>query len=236
MLTDSYIQRERTRNKSRDMTIENTIASSNLTYFFDRNTTVVGAYYEGNDLTDTTSNSISDRAAADRWQYAFFAENEWQVTEDFALTTGLRWDKEKIAGDHWSPRIYGVYHLTDNWTVKGGVSTGFKAPSMRQTISDWGNSSRGGDRYGNPDLKAEKSLTKEIGVLYNGDGGLKAGLTLFDNQFEDKITRVACPECGPPNRFGSVPTTYENVDDAVTRGIEASLSSPLTDTVTFNSS
>lgn len=236
MLTDSYVQRERTENISREMTIVNTVLSSNLTYLFDRHTAVVGAYYEENELNDTTSNSISDRSAADRWQYALFAEDEWRMTDKFALTMGLRWDREKTAGDHWSPRIYGVYHLTDNWTLKGGVSTGFKAPNIRQTISDWGNASRGGDRYGNPDLKPEKSVTKEIGVLYNADNGLQAGLTLFDNTFSDKITRVPCPECGPPNSSGRVPTTYENVDDAVTRGVEASLTTPLTTTVSLNSS
>ncbi|MVW70944.1 TonB-dependent receptor domain-containing protein [Bordetella sp. 15P40C-2] len=235
-ITDSYVQREKTKNLSRDMTVENTVLSTNATYLFDRNTTMVGAYYEKNDLTDTTSNTLSNLSAADRWQYAFFAENEWRMTDAFALTTGLRWDKEKTAGDHWSPRIYGVYHLNENWTVKGGVSTGFKAPSIRQTIGDWGNSSRGGDRYGNPNLKPEKSITKEIGLLYSGDSGLQTSLTLFTNDFKDKITRVSCPECGPPNRFGSVPTTYQNVDDAVTRGVEASFSAPLTRTVSINSS
>lgn len=236
LITDSYVQREETKNLSRDMTIENTVFSTNATYMFDRNTAMVGAYYEKNDLTDTTSNTLSDLSAADRWQYAFFAENEWRVTDAFALTTGLRWDKEKTAGDHWSPRIYGVYHLNENWTVKGGVSTGFKAPSIRQTIGDWGNASRGGDRYGNPNLEPEKSVTKEIGLLYSGDSGLQASLTLFTNDFKDKITRVPCPECGPPNSSGRAPTTYENVDDAVTRGIEASFSAPLTSTISVNSS
>lgn len=235
LLTDSYVQRERTHNVTREMTIVNTIASSNFTYLFDRHTTVFGAYYERNELDDSTSNTISDLSTADRWQYAFFAEDEWRITDDFALTAGLRWDKEKTAGSHWSPRLYGVYHLNDNWTVKGGVSTGFKAPNIRQTIPNWGASSRGGDRYGNPDLQPEKSLTKEIGVLYNADNGLQAGLTLFDNKFEDKITRVPCPECGPPNRFGRSPTTYANVDNAVTRGVEASLTAPLTETITLNS-
>lgn len=236
MITDSYVQREKTKNISRDMTIQNTILSSNVTYVFDRHTTVAGAYYEKNELTDTTSNSLSDLSAAERWQYAFFAEDEWRLTDDFALTMGLRWDKEKTAGDHWSPRLYGVYHLNPNWTVKGGVSTGFKAPNIRQTISDWGNASRGGDRYGNPNLKPETSVTKEIGVVYNGDGGMQASLTLFDNEFSDKITRVSCPECGPPNSSGRVPTTFENVDDAVTRGVEASFSTPLSQTVSISSS
>jgi outer membrane receptor for ferrienterochelin and colicins len=96
-------------------------------------------------------------------------------------------------------------------------------PSLRQTVGDWGQSSRGGNIYGNPDLKPETSLTKEIGVLYDSGAGTTAGLTVFDNEFEDKITRVACPSCGPLNSSGRVPTTNINVDNAITRGLEASL-------------
>src|SRR5690606_10375630 len=171
-----------------------------------------------------------------RWQYAFFVEDEWQITDTFALTGGLRMDNEKSSGIHWSPRLYAVWHLNDAWTIKGGVSTGFRAPSLRQTLPDWGATSRGGNMYGNPDLKPEKSLTKEIGLFYQADSGLQAGLTVFHNEFEDKITRVACPECGPPNSFGNSPTTYVNVDEAITQGVEASLSMPLTDTLSTTAS
>lgn len=233
--SDSYIQREEVTNVSRAMTIRNTVANTSWTLPLGASHLLTaGAYYNGQDINDTTTNSISDRSTTDRTQYAFFAEDEWSLTDEFALTTGLRFDHDDKAGGHWSPRIYGVWHMTSNWTLKGGVSTGFRAPSMRQTLSDWGATSRGGDRYGNPDLKPEKSLSKEIGVIYDNQDGLIASVMLFDNKFEDKITRVACPECGPPNRFGRDPTTYVNVDDAVTRGVEATVAAPLTSTLALN--
>ena len=235
-LSDTYVQREETKNLARDMTITNTTARTSWNKEFGSHFATAGFYYELNELTDTTTNTISDRSDVERWQYAFFIEDEWQMTESFALTAGLRMDKEKTAGVHWSPRIYGVWQMADNWTVKGGVSTGFRAPSMRQTIPDWGATSRGGNMYGNPDLQPEKSLTKEIGLYYQGDTGLEAGFTLFHNKFEDKITRVPCPECGPVNRFGRAPTTYVNVDDAITQGVEASLTAPLTSTLTTTAS
>ncbi|NYT58749.1 ligand-gated channel protein [Alcaligenaceae bacterium] len=235
--SNSYAQREETKNVSRDMTIINTTLSSSWTLpVLDDHTLTLGAYYSNEDLNDTTTNSISDRSTVERWQYALFAEDEWQITDTFALTGGLRMDRDQHAGLHWSPRLYGVWHMADNWTLKGGVSTGFRAPSMRQTIPDWGATSRGGDRYGNPDLKPEKTLTEEISLIYTADNGLIAGLTLFNNEFTDKITRVPCPECGPPNSSGRAPTTYTNVDDAVTRGIEATLSAPLSDTLSLTSS
>src|SRR3546814_19787481 len=91
-------------------------------------------------------------------------------------------DRDQKAGQHWSPRLYGVWHMADNWTLKGGVSTGFRAPSMRQTIPDWGATSRGGNMYGNPDLKPEKTLTEEIALIYSADNGLIAGLKMLDRQ------------------------------------------------------
>lgn len=235
--SDSYVLRDETKNVVRDMTIENTILSTSWSMpVLDSHMATVGAYYSNESLNDTTTNAMSDRSDVERWQYAFFAEDEWQVTDSFALTGGIRMDRDKTAGDHWSPRLYGVWHMTDRWTLKGGVSTGFRAPSMRQTLPDWGATSRGGNMYGNPDLKPEKTLTKEIGLLYSGDNGMLATVTLFDNEFTDKITRVPCPECGPANSFGRSATTYTNVDDAITRGVEASLSTPLTDTLDLTSS
>lgn len=235
--SSSYAQQEETKNVSRDMTITNTTLNSSWSMpVLDSHMLTVGAYYSHEDLKDTTTNRMSDRSAVDRWQYAFFAEDEWQITDSFALTGGIRMDRDKTAGQHWSPRLYGVWHVADNWTLKGGVSTGFRAPSMRQTLPDWGASSRGGNMYGNPNLQPEKTLTKEIALMYNSDGGLLAGITLFDNEFTDKITRVPCPECGPPNQFGRESTTYTNVDDAVTRGVEATLSAPVSDTLSLSSS
>jgi len=55
---------------------------------------------------------------------------------------------------------------------------------------------------------------------------ITASAGVFYNEFKDKITRVACPatQCTDgPNQFGSDPTTYVNIDDAVTQGIELSI-------------
>lgn len=237
--SDTYVQHEKTRNISREMTIKNTVANSSWVIpVGDAHIVSTGLYYNQQDLTDTTTNTLpgSNRTTADRTQYAWFAEDEWRLREDFALTSGLRFDHDSKGGSQWSPRLYGVWNLNPRWTVKGGVSTGFRAPSLRQTLGDWGQASRGGNIYGNPDLKPEKSLSKEVGVLYNDGAGLSAGLTVFDNDFRDKITRIACPECGPLNSSGNTPTTNINIDKAVTRGIEATLTMPLARSLDLNSS
>ncbi|MEG3062999.1 MAG: ligand-gated channel protein [Comamonas sp.] len=237
--SDTYVQQEETRNIARDMTIKNTVFNSSWTLpLGERNLLTTGVYYSEQDLKDTTTNTLpgSSRSTADRSQYAVFAENEWRLRDDFALTGGLRYDHDSQAGGHVSPRLYGVWTVDPRWTVKGGVSSGFRAPSLRQTLGDWGQSSRGGNIYGNPDLKPETSLTKEIGLLFDAGNGTTAGLTLFDNDFKDKITRIACPTCGPLNSSGRVPTTNVNVDKAITRGIEATLGTQLTQNLGLTSS
>lgn len=188
----------------------------------------LGASYQHQKLNDETGNQLTTGInRIKRTQWSLFMEDEWSLTNSFALTGGLRYDHDENFGKHFSPRIYGVWSATDNWTIKGGVSTGFRAPDLRQTIPGWGQVSRGGNMYGNPDLKPEKSLSQELGVMYDSLEGFSAGVTLFNNDFKDKITRVACPasKCTDgPNQFGSDPTTYENVDKAVTRGIETNFS------------
>lgn len=240
--SDTYVQQEKTERLSNRMSIENTIFSSNWTApIGERHLASTGVSFNKQELQDPT-NGLKDgsgkplRDAADRKQWAVFAEDEWRIVDSFALTGGLRYDHDSQAGGNVSPRIYGVWTANANWTVKGGISTGFRAPSLRQTLGDWGATSRGGDRYGNPNLSPEKSLTKEIGVMYDTTQGTLASLTLFDNEFEDKITRVACASCGPANSFGRLPTTFVNVDNAITRGIEATLATELTKELKLTSS
>jgi outer membrane receptor for ferrienterochelin and colicins len=161
------------------------------------------------------------------------------LTDAWALTGGLRLDDDDNYGSHLSPRLYSVWNMTPEWTLKGGVSTGYRSPNLREITPDWGQISRGGNVYGNPDLEPETSLNKEIALLYGNDAGLNGSLTLFHNDFEDKITRIACPIdiCNAgPNQFGSDPTYRVNIDDAVTQGVEASLGAPLTDTLALTAS
>ncbi|MCP1402709.1 ligand-gated channel protein [Achromobacter insolitus] len=230
-VSDSYVQQEEFDNRSRQMKIKNLDLQTSWTLPLGSHMLTLGGSYLSQRLNDQTGNQLANGPSkVDRYQWALFAEDEWRLTESFAVTTGLRMDEDENFGTHFSPRLYGVWHMAERWTLKGGVSTGFRAPDLRQTVAGWGQVSRGGNMYGNPDLTPEKSVTEEIGILYDNGEGFNAGLTVFNNDFKDKITRVACPatQCTDgPNQFGSDPTTYMNVDKANSRGVEANLKLPL---------
>jgi len=232
--TDSYVQREEAENLTREMKVTNTSAKTALVAPLGDHLLTVGANFEKEELSDRTSNQISNRTDVDASTWALFAEDEWMLPGNVSVTGGVRLDDDENYGSHVSPRLYGVWGMAPRWTLKGGVSTGFRSPSLREITPDWGQVSRGGDVYGNPDLEPETSVNKELGLYFNAGRDLQANVTVFHNDFKDKITRIACPPSvcpGGPNQFGSDPTYRVNVDEAVTRGVEAAVSTTLARTL-----
>ena len=148
--TSSYIQQEETNNPGRQMKSYNTIVNNQNQIFLGSHTMTVGGQYRYEKLRDN-GNQLE---AADglnkltRWSWALFAEDEWAVLDSVTLTGGLRMDKDENYGTNWTPRGYGVWHLTDQWTIKGGVSAGYRAPDLRQSSASWGQATGGGRMNG----------------------------------------------------------------------------------------
>lgn len=246
--SNTYLQQEEVDNPGRSMNIKNTEFNSQITMPLGNHLTTLGISYKNEKLGDkgnqlVTANPID---TLERYQWALFAENEWSMTERFALTAGLRLNRDENYGTHWTPRLYGVWKATDQLSVKGGVSTGFKAPSLRAAVADWGQITGGGGDpaviVGNPNLKPEKSTSQEIGVVWDNRRDLSASLTVFNTDFKDKITEQRrCVDSGSNGASISAGnctidgTAYKfisdriNVDEANMRGIEATTTWSATD-------
>ena len=126
--------------------------------------------------------------------WSVFAEDTWNMFTPFSLTAGVRYDKHEDFGDHVSPRLYGVYNLTHEWTIKGGVSTGFKTPQttdMYDGVVGFGGQGTS-PMYGNSDLKPETSTSKEVAVYWQHPYGHNFNVTVFQNDFKDKIASQEC--------------------------------------------
>lgn len=247
--SETYLQQERIENPGRDMTVENSVFNTQTSLYLGNHITTLGGQYRYEDLTDK-GNQLAGAEDVDRltrWSWALFAEDEWSLTDSFALTTGLRMDRDENYGTHWSPRVYGVWQLAEQWTVKGGVSSGYRSPDIRAAVDNWGQITGGGRGdpaviVGNSALKPEKSLSQEIGVLWDNLDGLSAGVTLFNTDFEDKITELrrctdttgnASGQCvvnGEAYRFIS---DRVNVDEARMRGVEATFDWAISETVSL---
>ncbi|MCK9563649.1 MAG: TonB-dependent receptor, partial [Bacteroidales bacterium] len=179
-----------------------------------------------------------------RWQAALFVEDEYFLTESFAITGGLRYDRNEHFGSEVTPRLYGVYHINPKLVVKGGVSGGYKTPTLKQTddrIVE--NAARGASwDKGNPDLEPERSDNYEIGVNWTDPQGLSAGLTYYRTKFEDKIsTTTICQSpageanCqGPDGSWRNRMSQYVNLDEATLQGVEVSFAMPIGDRARLN--
>ena len=224
--------------------IRNTVLDAKFTTPFSllgEHTLVTGGQYMNEALKDT--GHTDDYVDLSVNSFALFAEDEWKITDDFALTGGLRLNHHQRYGTHVTPRLYGVWNAFEGITVKGGVSTGFTAPELRTVTPGYYYPTQQGAGVipGNPDLKPEESTSYEIGVLYDNYGGFTAGATYFYTDFTNKITNenthlIIDPETGaisdPGGNCSSAVLTgtekclwrHFNIDGAVIQGVELTAS------------
>ncbi|WP_411507036.1 TonB-dependent receptor domain-containing protein [Brucella anthropi] len=203
--------------------------------FFGNHTLVTGGQYTDSVLTDQNpgyQNNIDEKFGVNQW--ALFAEDEWWLTPDFALTGGLRMDDHKIYGTHFSPRGYAVWHATDQITFKGGVSTGFRAPEIRNIAPGYTYTTEKGAGVilSNPDLKPETSTSYEASVLWDNQTGLRLGATYFYTDFKGKIESYKTPDRVTVGGIEYNKWLYRNISEATLQGVELTADWEATDSIT----
>ena len=237
---------ENSKQKS-DKEIVNTVFDALLTLPFDSHVLKTGLQYNHSNLS-----GIANEASIPGYKkgnvneitgktWAVFVEDEYAVTDKLSLTGGLRLDDSDQYGSHFSPRIYGVYKLTDLWTLRGGVASGFKAPTLRQSTPGYcmttGRANTGlrpGTLCGNANLKPEESLSEEVGVRYDGLKGESFSLTFFNNDLKNKVVSFDTGKKDPLSPKNNI-YVYDNIDEVVIRGAEVAISWPLSSQWTLSS-
>ncbi|MDX9875016.1 MAG: TonB-dependent receptor, partial [Spongiibacteraceae bacterium] len=195
----------------------------------------VGGQYWDAEMTDGVATETFEQTS-----WALFVEDEWRLLDQLALTIGARYEDHDAFGGHVSPRAYLVWNATQHWTFKGGVSRGYKTPTLNQ-LHDGINGVTGQGStitIGSPDLDPEVTTNTEFGIYYDNLDNFSANATVFHNKFKDKIdTGPALPNCfytADPNRpgcvsFGSgfVQESFAqeiNIGKAETQGLELATS------------
>jgi len=198
----------------------------------------VGAEYKQEETDHDASRFPGSRTLnLSRWQAALFVEDEYYLTDNFSLTGGLRFDKNEHYGNHVTPRLYGVYHLTPNLALKGGVSGGYKTPTLKQAddnIVEQAGRGRSWD-MGNNDLKPERSTNYEMGFAWSTPQDVDFSVMAYHTKFKDKIGKhYVCntPADAPPSCTYNGETRqsiqqYINLDSATLQGVEASFGMPI---------
>ncbi len=135
---------------------------------------------------------------------AYYLQSQFKFFETLFITPGIRMDDNEFFGSETTYKISVSYLVKATGTrFKANWGTGFKAPSLYQLFSP----------YGDPDLNPDRGVTYDIGFEQNLlKDRLTLGLTYFHNDFENMVE-------WDPNTF-----TYQNVDNAEMSGWEAQCS------------
>jgi vitamin B12 transporter len=160
--------------------------------------------------------------------YSFYGQYQKTLFDALTLTGGIRYDHHSDFGSHTSLKFAGAWQITGTTTLHANYGDGFKAPSLYQLFS----------QYGEPTLAPETARGWEAGLAQMFlDGRARASVTYFQRRTTNLVDFVT-PNCfpTPPVVAPAICATrpfgfYDNVGRARVHGVEVELSGNITDTL-----
>ncbi len=140
----------------------------------DSNSLTVGGALFSEEMT-SDSETISEKDADTS---SFWGQEQIILADNLEIVAGLRYDDHDQFGSKVTYRIAPSYSTDFGMLLKASYGTGFRAPSLYELYSS----------YGNENLDAEKSKGWDVGFeqdIYKGN--VTIGLTYFEQTFEDRI-------------------------------------------------
>ncbi len=139
-----------------------------------------------------------------RQNYAFYVDVEAQVTEDLLIGTALRYEDYSSFGSDTNYKITGQYNVTDDFSLRGSISTGFRAPTVGQanyanvqTALDEGKlvdsallpaSNPIAAQLGATELTPEESQSYTLGAVWN-IGDIFLTIDYYNISVDDRISQ-----------------------------------------------
>lgn len=170
---------------------------------------------------------------------AAWAQDEWQLTPQWAAHAGLRWEAIETRGESasglrsnrssvWTPLLHALWKPDPKSRdqVRVSLTRSYRSPSLSNLIGEprtnlnGDNSATNPDRAGNPGLRPELSTGLDLAYEHWLPGGGVLSANLFQRRITDVIRTVVALETDPdggPARWIARP---RNVGDARTRGVE----------------
>jgi vitamin B12 transporter len=158
-------------------------------------------------------------AHAETGQVGEYVQVQGEVAKGLTLTAGERHDHYDTFGQHYTGQFAAAWSLPSSTVLRASWSQGYKAPSLYELYSP----------YGNTTLKPEVSTGGDAGVeqhLWNDRVTLSA--TYFITHFKNLIEFEDCPGSPLCETIGQAGGYYANLDRAKASGVELQASAALT--------
>jgi len=130
--------------------------------------------------------NLNSSTASDKHKYnirAGYMDNHVDLFEKLKLNLGTRVDDYSNFGTQTNPSFGAVYNIKENNNLRFSIARSFRAPTFNDlywSLDSWG-------CKGNPDLRPEKGITKEIGIDTRFYEKITTSITCFRNDFTDLI-------------------------------------------------
>jgi iron complex outermembrane receptor protein len=182
-----------------------------------------------------------------RRNYAAYLDVETPFTDEFLMGWALRYEDYDSFGSTTNYKVTGQYQLTDDLSLRGSMSTGFRAPTVGQAnVSNVQTNLSSGvlvdsallpptnpvsQILGGTELQPEESQSYTFGAVYQS-GGLFLTIDYYNIQVEDRLSqsdkieldaekKAALKADGVPNVDSLAQVSFFTNDfDTTTQGVD----------------
>lgn len=152
----------------------------------EKHSLVAGAEVNSDELLSFRFTNTGDEAKKNAQNYALFTQQEWALSEDFTLVTGVRMDYHSLFQQYLTYRLSGMFKI-DAFTLRGGYASGFRSPTLKELYTNWFHPWGGGFQImGNKKLTPETSHNTTFSVDFNAKKWNITAITQF-SKVKDKI-------------------------------------------------
>jgi iron complex outermembrane receptor protein len=127
-----------------------------------------------------------------------YAQDEWQVARDWALTAGVRHDDYSDFGGTTNPRLALVWDADLDATIKLLHGRAFRSPSFNEQTGI------NPVNMGNPQVRPEAITTTEAALAWQARANLSVNLSLFRYALKDLIRSVPNPAPAPGASYQNI--------------------------------
>lgn len=168
------------------------------------------------------SNTGAFLRPTDRTDSYIFAQDEWSLANDWALTGGVRYDSYSDFGETVNPRAALVWQTAYNLTSKLLYGRAFRAPSFAELYNI-----NNPVALGNPNLEPETIDTLELAFDYQASNKIRTGLNLFHYHMSNIIRPT-------PDPAPATTVTAQNTGSQRGFGLEWEITWSITNTLKAN--
>lgn len=189
----------------------------------DRVSTIVGLESERSELSTASPTTFEPNPTPLTGEVQIdsaYAQVNVTPIDALSLSAGVRYDDHDTFGGHTTTRASAAWSVTPSTILRASYGEGFKAPTLYQLYS----------LYGNLNLEAEEAESWDAGIeqhFFNKQ--LVVSATYFDRDTTNMIDFVSCFRVTSPQCLAQPDGYYDNFQQTNAKGVELVAAAHLTE-------